>query len=152
VPGQRFTPSEISAGGVLVRRSAGGQPEVCLVNDGRYWGLPKGNLEPGESALQAAVREVSEETGIPAQDLSLVAPLPASEYAYRRQGRLIFKRVEFFLFAVPADRELHPQPEEISEARWVTFADGRALASFKDTVRALDESARLLDTDGVVSR
>ncbi len=60
----RRRPDEISAGGVLARPSASGW-EVCLVRAGRYWGLPKGHIERGESAEQAALREISEECGVP---------------------------------------------------------------------------------------
>ncbi len=128
----------------MTRPGPDGGREVCLVNDGRYWGLPKGNVEPGESAAETALREISEETGIERAALGLIAPLPASEYVYRRAGRLIFKRVDFFLVEVPAATELRPQPEEISEAGWFTFAAAKDRASFKDTVIALEESERLL--------
>ena len=40
--------------------------KVLIVHRPRYddWSLPKGKLEPGESARSAAVREVEEETGL----------------------------------------------------------------------------------------
>jgi 8-oxo-dGTP pyrophosphatase MutT (NUDIX family) len=53
-----------AAGGVLARGRGTGL-EIALVHRPRYddWTLPKGKVEPGETELAAAVREVREETG-----------------------------------------------------------------------------------------
>ncbi|MFC5170092.1 NUDIX hydrolase [Streptomyces mutomycini] len=56
----------LAAGCVLWRRSPdGGGLEICLVHRPRYddWSYPKGKLKRGETALEAALREVLEETG-----------------------------------------------------------------------------------------
>jgi 8-oxo-dGTP pyrophosphatase MutT (NUDIX family) len=129
-------PDEISAGGVLARPSATDW-EVCLVRAGRYWGLPKGHIEAGESAEQAALREISEECGVTIDLLSVVAVLPPSEYVYRRAGRLTFKRVEHFLVTAPPQTEITPQPGEIDEAEWLTIDEASERASFADTRTAL---------------
>src|SRR5580700_5389769 len=73
MPSRPMRPNEISSGGVVVRRSPDGY-EVCLVNDGRYWGFPKGHIEAGETPEVAAMREISEETGIALGSLVLRAP------------------------------------------------------------------------------
>jgi 8-oxo-dGTP pyrophosphatase MutT (NUDIX family) len=129
-------PDEISAGGVLARPSATGW-EVCMVRAGRYWGLPKGHIEAGESAEQAALREISEECGVALESLSVVALLPSSEYVYRRVGRLTSKRVEHFLVTAPYAAEITPQPGEIDEAEWLTIDEASKRASFADTRTAL---------------
>src|SRR4051812_14012705 len=54
---------EFSGGFILFRQTAGG-PVYLLLDYGRHWDYPKGHLEAGESAWQAAVRELREETGI----------------------------------------------------------------------------------------
>jgi 8-oxo-dGTP pyrophosphatase MutT (NUDIX family) len=140
-----FRPNEVSAGGVVVRRTAGGY-QVCLISDGRYWGLPKGIVEPGETPGEAALREISEETGLPRTALTLLGQLPQSEYTYRRRdtGRLIFKRVHQFLVEAPDGAELHPDPSEIADAEWLRFADATERASFRDTAVALREAERML--------
>jgi 8-oxo-dGTP pyrophosphatase MutT (NUDIX family) len=147
VPGRQFRPSEVSAGGVVVRPAESGGHEVCLVSDGRYWGLPKGNVERDESPEDTALREIAEETGLERSSLRLAAPLAASEYVYRRQQRLIFKRVHFFLVRAAAGAELTPQPEEIAEACWLTFAEAKRRAGFRDTVAALDEAERIIESE-----
>jgi bis(5'-nucleosidyl)-tetraphosphatase len=54
-----------AAGVVVVRETADG-PRVLLLRAYRNWDLPKGRLEPGETPLEAALREVREETGLAA--------------------------------------------------------------------------------------
>jgi 8-oxo-dGTP pyrophosphatase MutT (NUDIX family) len=132
----RRRPNEVSAGGVLARPS-GRSWEVCLVRAGRYWGLPKGHIEAGESPEQAALREISEECGVPLEVLSIKAALPSSEYVYRRAGTLVFKLVHHFLVTAPVGTELTPQAAEIDEAEWLSIEVASARASFADTRAAL---------------
>jgi len=147
MPRRSFRPTEVSAGGVVVRRGARGV-EVCLINDGRYWGLPKGNVEPGERAEDTALREIAEETGLDAATLQIRASLPTSEYVYRRGGRLIFKRVNHFLVEATGPAELKPDPGEVTEAAWLSFDDALARVTFRDTVLAVRE-ARVIVEAGV---
>ena len=108
---------EVSAGGVVLRAG-----EVLLVvptrraaNGSRVVALPKGHLDGDETEEQAAAREVREEGGVEAE---LIEPLGDVRYHYRREGRLIAKRVRFFLFrwrsGSPEDHD-----HEIEDARWV---------------------------------
>jgi 8-oxo-dGTP pyrophosphatase MutT (NUDIX family) len=60
---QKVAPREFSAGFVLFRQTAAG-PKFLLLDYGKHWDYPKGHLEEGETAWQAAVRELREETGI----------------------------------------------------------------------------------------
>ena len=62
--------SEIKSCGVLVIR---GQPirEFLLMRHAERWDLPKGHVDPGETELQCALRELREETGISATDIEL---------------------------------------------------------------------------------
>src|ERR1700685_2633144 len=88
---------EFSAGGVVVR----GEEIVAIVptrraaDGSRVLALPKGHVDPGETPVQAATREVREETGVVAAP---VHELGESRYWYRRDGRTIGKAVVFFLF------------------------------------------------------
>ena len=120
---------EFSAGGVVVR----GEDVVVIsprrrAPDGRkVLGLPKGHPEGAESAADAALREVREETGI---DAELVEKLGDIRYWYRRKGRRIQKIVSFFLFRY-AGGEPVAQPEEIEDVRWMPLAEAATELTFQ---------------------
>jgi 8-oxo-dGTP pyrophosphatase MutT (NUDIX family) len=56
-------PDTLSCGVVLVRKDEGGW-RTLILRAYRNWDFPKGLMEQGETPLEAAIREVAEETGI----------------------------------------------------------------------------------------
>lgn len=66
IPDPRVTANIFAAGAVVWRRLSSGALEVAVVHRPKYddWSLPKGKLDPGETAMITAVREVTEETGL----------------------------------------------------------------------------------------
>ena len=108
---------EFSAGGVVLRN--GHVAVIVPVKRGsggiRVLGLPKGHPDGDENAVQAATREVREETGLVAE---LVEPLGEVHYEYERKGRLVQKTVAFFLFDYVSG-SLEDHDDEIEEASWI---------------------------------
>lgn len=110
-----------SAGGVVLN----GRGEVLVVNQNRdSWSLPKGHLDPGETALQAAQREVAEESGI--TELRLIRELGTYERPkIARDGGDDLSEIKiltFFLFET-SQTELKPTDPHNPEARWVSKKD-----------------------------
>jgi 8-oxo-dGTP diphosphatase len=112
-----------AAGGMVWRWSDDG-PEVLLVHRPRYgdWTLPKGKLEPGELAADAARREVQEETGF---DCRLGAEVASTEYE-DRHGRA--KRVRYWAMEVLGGR--FAPNDEVDEIRWLTVPRAVRLLSY----------------------
>lgn len=106
-----------SAGGVVLNAEG----RVLLVSQhGTSWSLPKGHLEEGESPLEAARREIYEESGV--SRLELIRSL--GSYSRHRLGadggedRSELKTIHLFLFRTD-ERELAPRDADNPEARWV---------------------------------
>ncbi len=105
-----------AAGGLLTREGPDG-PDVALVHRPAYddWSFPKGKLERDEDEATAAIREVTEETGL---TLPLGRDLGAITYI---DGRGRPKVVRYWHMPAPADAELEPR-HEVDEARWMSIA------------------------------
>jgi 8-oxo-dGTP pyrophosphatase MutT (NUDIX family) len=118
--GARRQRGEFSAGGVVLRDG-----EVVVIvptrraaDGSRVLALPKGHVDGGETPIEAATREVREETGIIAEP---IAELGETRYWYRRDGRTVGKSVAFFLFDhVGGDTADHD--DEVEEVRWMPIA------------------------------
>lgn len=114
---------------------------VLLVHRPRYqdWSWPKGKLELGEPTPAAAVREVTEETGLVA---SLGIPLPSARYPL---GTEATKHVWYWAAQVPDGAQPSPpSPEEVDETAWVTPEEAdRRLTRRADRVQL----KALLDAD-----
>jgi 8-oxo-dGTP pyrophosphatase MutT (NUDIX family) len=119
---------EVSAGGVVFRAAAG-RPLFLLIRDSyRNWGFPKGHLEHGETAADAALREVAEETGL--YDVELRGPLETIDWHFRFRGRLVHKVCHFFLMETALEATSPQTDEGITDCRWLPFDEALALISY----------------------
>ena len=107
--------TRIAAGGGIVRNL---KQDYLFINRLGKWDLPKGKLHKNEPAVEGALREVMEETGL--TTLSVIKPLPSTFHIYTdRKGKEILKETYWFEMLCTEDQLLVPQLEEdITEVRW----------------------------------
>jgi 8-oxo-dGTP pyrophosphatase MutT (NUDIX family) len=135
--------SEFSAGGVVVRdgRCIVIVPTRRAADGSKVLALPKGHPDGDESAADAAVREVREETGV---ESTLVEKLGDIRYWYMRGGRRISKVVSFFLFDYVSG-ELDDHDHEVERAEWMALEDAARELTYKGE---RDMAARALSRRG----
>jgi 8-oxo-dGTP pyrophosphatase MutT (NUDIX family) len=135
-PSRRHAPlwrvEETSAGGLVVDTAV--EPPLAVLIGKRdrsgqlLWSLPKGHVESGETAEQAAAREVEEETGIKAR---VIAPLGEIDYWFVFAGRRIHKTVHHFLFEA-VDGELSDRDIEVDAVAWVPLSEVAGRLAYAD--------------------
>jgi 8-oxo-dGTP diphosphatase len=98
---------------------------VLLVHRPKYddWTVPKGKLDRGEPALDGALREVEEETGLRGR---LVRELPPARYE-DHEGRP--KLVRYWLMEPDGDTPFVPN-DEVDELRWLAPAAAAELLTY----------------------
>jgi 8-oxo-dGTP pyrophosphatase MutT (NUDIX family) len=138
------TKREISAGGVVYRRD-GDEIEVVLASRRTRrgelaWGLAKGGIEEAESAEDAAVREVREETGLLAE---IEASLGETRYFYVWENVRIRKTVHFFLMRHTGGN-VEDRDDEMEEIRWFPLERALKRAAYRGERDVLGRAAEML--------
>jgi 8-oxo-dGTP diphosphatase len=134
-----------AAGGIVWRPGPAGLPEVAVIHRPVQsdWSLPKGKIEPDETAEHAALREVVEETGLRCE-----IDRPAGCTAYvDRKGR---DKIVMYWLMRPLDGGFRPS-QEVDALRWLTVDEALDTLSYA-VDRALLEAQDLPDASGEDSR
>jgi 8-oxo-dGTP pyrophosphatase MutT (NUDIX family) len=104
----------VNAGGGIVENNG----EILCIYRRQIWDLPKGNLDPGESWKQAALREVMEETGLKSAILGPKLGKTLHTFNSRAGNRIL--KVTRWYYMTTEHRKFDVQVEEdIEEARWL---------------------------------
>lgn len=165
-------PREISAGGVVLRqmsdvwhvaliepqtnepqKESSGKQAVKSAKSPRkrslaVLALPKGLVDPGETALAAAVREVFEETGIVAEPVTKLAD---NKYIYVRSWgdrARVFKVVSFYLMRYVSgeiDNLAEEMRIEVVQARWVPLAEASKRLAYSNERTILRQAQQHLE-------
>lgn len=125
-----------AAGGLVWRRCDDGTVEFAVVHRPRYddWSFPKGKLDSGESFIEAARREVLEETGL---ECEFGDELPAVEYLDHK-GRS--KIVRYWSMRVVAGA-FEPN-DEVDALEWLGRADAADRLTYdhdRSLLKGMDE-------------
>lgn len=104
----------MAAGGVVVNSRG----ERLLIVRNKWFDLPKGMAENGESRRQTALREVQEETGL--QQIEAGPLLMKTYHIYNKYGGWHLKQTSWYLMRCSVDSPTLPQSEEgITEVLWL---------------------------------
>lgn len=95
---------------------------------GRWWILPGGGIDPGESELDAVVREIAEETGFAVARGDVLGPLARRHVRHGYTDQIVEQDDAFYALRVPAfdiDTAGHTDEEQVTlqQHRWWSRAD-----------------------------
>jgi ADP-ribose pyrophosphatase YjhB (NUDIX family) len=133
---------ETSAGGVVYRLAEGTALYLLIRDSYRNWGFPKGHVEEGELPDAAALREVSEETGL--SDLALRGLIATIDWHFRFRGKLIHKICHFYLMETAESSTSPQRTEGITACRWLPFGEAEELISYGNARDVLRKARALL--------
>ena len=133
---------ETSAGGSVYRLEEGA-PLFLLIRDSYgNWGFPKGHVERGEGAEDAALREVREETGL--QELASRGLIDTIDWYFRFRGRLIHKSCHFYLMETSQSDTAPQRAEGITACQWVTYGEAHEAVSYANAREVLRRAREMI--------
>ena len=139
---------ELSGGVVVVRRGPGGKRVLVLHHrDFDEWRLPKGKLEAGESAAEAAARELEEEAGLAEGWLRFLPGFGERiDYFYTMGGEKMHKEVTYFLAEclLPADGEVKLSGEHTDYA-WLSRDNAMKTLTYGNDRKVLGRAEKFLE-------
>lgn len=118
--------TEVSAGGLVFKRTPSGVYVAMLKDSFGNWTFPKGHIQKGESYIRGAAREICEETGL--KKVRQVRKLGQIDIWFRDRfvfkGKLVHKYIHYFLFEAVGDTRLKKpeqkaKGERIRAVKWI---------------------------------
>ena len=115
------TPRFDTAGGIVLCNK-----KLLFIFKREKWDLPKGKIEFNHTTESTAIREISEETGLKENDLTIINKLPKTKYYKTVKGKAFLKKNYWFVINYsgnPSKKLVPDQNEGITECRWVDLED-----------------------------
>ena len=106
----------VEAAGGLVKRT---DNKLLFIFRNNKWDLPKGGVEKKELIIDAAKREVTEETGV--SDIIVEKKISETYHIFKKGKRFRLKKTYWFKMSTTYMGKTNPQTEEgIEKTKWVS--------------------------------
>lgn len=121
---------EPTAGGIIFRHGKKGV-EILLIQDAKdRWTIPKGHIEEGETAQQAARREIAEEAGL--TDIDIIGWLDKIHFRYRRIDKLVLMTTQIYLVRAKGDTDAIKKEDWMNGIKWFPFHEALDAIEYDD--------------------
>lgn len=126
--------------GALVFRRFHGNTELLLIKhaNGGHWSFPKGHVEPGETEVETALREIKEETGIDV----IIDPSFREVISYSPK-KDTQKDVIYFI-ARAQNYDYTPQEEEIAQIKWVEINRAHTILTYDNDKQLVNKAKQVI--------
>ena len=123
---------EPTSGGIVFRLTPDQKDiEILLIQDSKNrWTIPKGHIEPGETAKQTAIREIGEEAGL--KNIDVITWLGKIHFKYRRLDKLVLMTTQIYLVRALDDNERPTKEKWMNGIRWFKFGDALDAIEYED--------------------
>ncbi|MBQ3432922.1 NUDIX domain-containing protein [Candidatus Saccharibacteria bacterium] len=123
---------EPTSGGIVFRLTRDQKDiEILLIQDSKgRWTIPKGHIEPGETAKMTARREIEEETGL--KNVSILTWLGKIHFKYRRADKLVLMTTQIYLVQALDTHEMPVGEKWMKGIQWFSFTDALDTIEYDD--------------------
>lgn len=149
---EQKTRREVSAGGIVFKRTRKGFMFAMIVDSYGKLAFPKGHVRRGEQLAETAAREVCEELGL--CELQLLRRLGTNDIWFRDRfvykGYLIHKYIHYYLFETEKNARIQVQPikatgERVRKGLWVPMYDVLRRSSYDNMEPLVKRAIRYIE-------
>ena len=125
-----FLHKQTSAGGVIFKKNENSVQIILVsVRNGQAWCLPKGIVDKGETTEEAALREVSEETGLTGRIIDKLGDI--NYWYYIKEENIKCRKTVYFYLMEYVSGDTADHDMEVDEAEWFSLETALEKVSFK---------------------
>ncbi len=137
---------EPTSGGIIFKREKD-KIKILLIQDAKNrWTIPKGHIEPGETAKQTARREIGEETGL--KKIEVLGWLGKINFRYRRINKLVLMTTQVYLVHAQDINEPIQKEDWMTNIKWFDFDQALDLIEYEDISKLMLLAMRKIRTGG----
>lgn len=140
---------DVSAGVIVFHRGTDGCRFLLLLSKltkRPLWEFPKGGVDEGETLLEAALRELEEETGLTREQVRIVEGFEHKEdYRFtsgKESDRVFVRKAVTYFLGEALHTDIRLSAHEASEFAWLNYDQTRVKLRYAARRRMLDEAAR----------
>lgn len=131
--------------GIVIFKKFPRSLKILVLKDSEKWGsFPKGHKEKRENKLEAAKRELYEETGINKINLISKKILLSQSYKFKRKNGEEFLKINEFFFAEVYTDKVKIDKKEVSNYRWLTENKAVKIAQYVSFRKSIKEAFRII--------
>ena len=141
---------EPTAGGIVFRLDDRKNVQILLIQDAKdRWTIPKGHIEPGETAEQTAQREIGEEAGM--KDTTLMGWLGKINFRYRRVSTLVLMTTQIYLVHAQGDTDALQKEDWMNGIKWFPFSEALDAIEYEDIGKLMLLAMKKIRQSGMLS-
>ena len=140
-----FLHKQTSAGGVIFKKNENSFQIILIsVRNGQAWCLPKGIVDKGETTEEAALREVSEETGLTGRIIDKLGDI--NYWYYIKEDNIKCRKTVHFYLMEYVSGDTADHDIEVDEAVWFSLETALKKVSFKGDRTMIEKAIEKLRT------
>ncbi len=122
---------EVSAGGMVCRQDGDDYKFVLILDAYDKWTFAKGHVDGDEKPEEAAVREISEETGL--KNLKIMDYLGEAEVKVHKPGDKPFRKLIKYFLVITTDTDIKiPKTDELKDVQWYSKEEALEKIGYKN--------------------